>query len=116
MMTHNIDDFEYSCGVNLNYTEAEIDGKKKPVYHFVYASQLYGTIFGIYAKFEPDPEYKGKNYAIKTISFKLINYKGSINIGLTGNYEWDDENTTLYFGLRGASVTTEDKFKFDLPF
>lgn len=48
---------------------------------FVYASQLYGTLFGIYANFECIYEQE-KPIKIKSIRFKLINYKGYVNIGL----------------------------------
>ncbi len=50
-------------------------------YQLIYSSQLYGTFFNLYAKF--DASLNGDIYTIKTISLKVINYKGIVNIGIS---------------------------------
>ena len=51
------------------------------VYQFVYASQMHGTLFGVYGMFDAQ-KVSEKQYKITKIKFRLINYKGCVNIGL----------------------------------
>lgn len=51
------------------------------VYQLVYASQLHGTLFGVYGMFDAQ-KVSEKQYKITKINFRLINYKGCVNIGL----------------------------------
>ena len=41
--------------VDLGYFENE----EKPVYHFIYGSQLYETLFGVFAKFQLETVNEG---------------------------------------------------------
>lgn len=50
--------------------------KDKDIYQFMYASQNYGTFYAIYGLLSEDN---------KSITFKLMNYKGPINIGFISN-------------------------------
>jgi len=50
-------------------------------WQFIYGSQLYGTLFGIYAKFH------GNEDTINSIEFQLRNYKGIINLGIETVFE-----------------------------
>ncbi len=49
---------------------------------FIYASQLYGTFFGIFAQFETTPNTNDSVFLDK-VYLKLINYKGIVNLGIT---------------------------------
>ncbi|MDW3191053.1 MAG: hypothetical protein R8G66_01775 [Cytophagales bacterium] len=57
-------------------------------FQLVYTSQLYGTFFAVYARFNwtesrpPTSEGEKKKYIIQSIDFEVINYKGLINIGI----------------------------------
>ncbi|GAA0726328.1 hypothetical protein GCM10009430_33180 [Aquimarina litoralis] len=50
-------------------------------FQFLYGSQLYGTLFGIYGKFTTTEAEEG--YYIQEIEFKTINYKGILNINIS---------------------------------
>ena len=56
-------------------TSIQIDSDKNQL---IYASQLYGTLFAVSGKFKLS-EDKQK---LKEIEFKLINYKGTLNLGI----------------------------------
>lgn len=64
------------------YTTVVLSEDRVDHFQFVYASQIYGTFFGIYAKF--DIRKDGTRAMLKKIRFRIINYKGVINIGITG--------------------------------
>jgi hypothetical protein len=105
-----------------------VENKGKSVYHLIYSSQLYGTIFDVYGKFEGDPititdgEFEGKEitktkgkidaYRIERILMKLINYKGILNMGFSGKFQFDPNDTakTFYFEVQGASTNIEEEF------
>ena len=62
--------------INLNDTEN---------YQAIYNSQLYGTFFSIYAKFTKVKSAKDDmldHHKLEKIDFKIINYKGLLNIGI----------------------------------
>ena len=61
-------------------TEKIIPDKR---YQFVYASQLYGTFFGIFAKFQTSNfDYITKSCTVEAAEFILVNYSGEINLGI----------------------------------
>jgi hypothetical protein len=64
---------EFSCNVFLGETD-------RNRFQFVYATQLYGSFFGLYASFncEEDREKQGHKI-INSISFQGITYKGLVN-------------------------------------
>jgi hypothetical protein len=98
-------DLELVTAVDLNLKEMKVDNITKPVYHFIYASQLYGTLFSIYAKFDGSPIDAGKFFEINKISLKLLNYKGCINIGFTSHeLQLDEKRENLFFQVRGTST------------
>lgn len=115
-------DLEFVTAVDLNYTmddfiENEVKNTK-PVYHFIYASQLYGTFFGIYAQFvrEENKVDDQKNFKISKIELKLLNYKGIINIGFTSHsHSQDRDGTRITFRVRGASSNFEKPLILDPP-
>jgi hypothetical protein len=75
----------------------------KPVYHFVYASQLYGTLFAVYAKF--DGQEADASFIVNSVTLRLINYKGEINIGFTGDVQINGQDVN--FGVIAASIDQE---------
>ncbi|NVJ46013.1 MAG: hypothetical protein HWE07_02765 [Cytophagia bacterium] len=60
---------------NINLTN-------KDDYQAIYASQLYGTFFMVFAKFTCEYSSEKKAYIMQKIDFRLVNYKGLINIGI----------------------------------
>lgn len=84
-------------------------------FQFVYASQCYQTFFSIYAKFTVDK--KGK---LQTIEFKLVNYKGTINLGfyektLNSKYvELDDGTLRIPLLIRTKKNNDFLNMKLDL--
>jgi len=74
-------------------------------FQFVYGSQLYGTFFGLFAKFKFDIDSSKQSANIKRIDFELINYKGILNIEIESidvypNYEEiETKNDVLYIDL-----------------
>ncbi len=51
------------------------------IYQFIYGSQLYGTSFAVYGLFDCTP-FEDNSTKINRIRFKLINYRGCVNIGV----------------------------------
>lgn len=98
--------------VDLNY---EFDGNK-PVYHLIYASQLYGSVFAIYGRFEGN---KNENsYSVTKITLALLNYKGIINIGFTENdFRWENiqGEDNFFFGVRGTSIKVDHPVLIENP-
>lgn len=94
-----IQNLELITSVDLAYKSVN----ESPVYHFVYASQLYGTLFAVYANFSGSNN--GSSFAVNTITLRLLNYKGVINIGFTGDVHV--QNNTIDFGVIGASTNEE---------
>jgi hypothetical protein len=91
---------------------------QEPVFHFIYGSQLYGTLFTIYARFEGKEIDNGGGFRASKISMKLINYKGPLNIGFTDeDLEWREDGGIPYidFHVMGESTTYVKDF-FPEPF
>jgi len=63
-------------------------------YQFVYASQSYGTFYGVYAQF-----IVNKDILIGA-KFKLVNYKGILNIGL---------KSVSYIGIADQDIIYEEE-------
>jgi hypothetical protein len=54
----------------------------KSVFQFLYASQLYGTTFAVYGRFNHAPMAAGDNECkLQSLELKLLNYRGVINLG-----------------------------------
>lgn len=61
----------------------------------IYASQLYGTFFGIYIKLNEIITGQD-NFYIKNAEFRLLNYKGPINLGITQQVEFKKSHQGEY--------------------
>jgi hypothetical protein len=75
------------------------------------ASQVYGTFFGIYARFELLK--MGNRNKLNQIHFRIINYKGLINIGidkvkLPPNSGRDPNKISINFILKGYMKPVQD--------
>jgi hypothetical protein len=96
------------------YTTVVLAGDKAGDCQFLLASQVYSTFFGVYGKFEV--ENGGTQTNLKKIDFRLINYKGLINIGIDHiTHTYDSPNKELQFvlHLKGLMPLFQD---FPYPF
>jgi hypothetical protein len=89
----------------------------KPVYQFVYGSQSYGTLFGVFARFMADMKSDGSGCDLKSISLRLLNYQGIINIGFVGkiSYSATGPDPVIQFGVQGMNTKTENDMAFANP-
>ena len=116
--------------VELNYTKPDADAQNDSnvaldgVYHFIYGSQLYGTLFGVYGKFTYDISKDKSVCYVNGVDLQLLNYEGVMNIGFCAMSANDipgdaNEKRHYYFGVKGTSldhsiyVTFPDPIKLD---
>jgi hypothetical protein len=85
-----------------------------PIYYFVYASQLYQTLFAVYAQFIGEETTVGGEgaFAVQKISMKLINYKGILNMGFIDEPEWVPEKKVLNFQVTGNTTDVNREYDF----
>lgn len=103
--------------VHLNHKSSVVEKKKKDVYHGIYASQLYGTLFAIYGSFDISEE-KNKCCHVKKISLKLLNYKGLFNIGFHQNsikVDVTDKKNVIEIPLQALSKKYEMEILIKQP-
>ena len=95
---------------------------------FIYASQLYGTFFAVYAIFHTTKVKDDSNkIKIDKIIFNILNYKGPIDLGITSvNYDFKEEMFYLHvkaltrpetqhecdFGVKGLEVAKGEYLRF----
>jgi hypothetical protein len=107
---------------NLKRDSAEtLDGKTIPAYQFIYGSELYGTLFGVFARFETT-EIDEDTCSVNSVMFKLFNYRGIVNIGFTDdaplyqkkklsirvkNKTYSVPQTSINFCVQGLSLKRE---------
>lgn len=87
-----------------------------PVYHFVYASQLYSTLFAVYSRFNITP--LGDRCRVDSIDLDLFNYNGAVNIGFIDEdplYKVDGQNKYVLFGVRGMSTKRSARVSLAVP-
>lgn len=96
---------------NSLFTTLDIEDNSPINYQFVYASQLYGTFFGVFVNFKTkiiDDETR----EIEEARFGLLNYKGVINMGITSvGYDSIKGIFTLNFKAlhpHGTTILCED--------
>lgn len=101
---------DYSSNINLN------DSKRVQT---IYASQLYGTFFGIFATFDVTKTITSGNSKTKKITginFNLINYKGPLNLEISwvGNVRKIDKQQLGFEGI-AADIHVQHTSK-SMPF
>ena len=103
--------------VDLHFFE---DADKKPVFQFVYASQLYGTLFALYGRFSIIESPDRSTCTVKDVRLSLYNYVGTINMGFTADQpvfaESEEEGPQIFFGVRGTSMLREKIVSFPPDF
>lgn len=92
--------------------------EEKPVYQFVYGSELYQTLFGIFARFKVTESPKGY-YNLNELSLVLLNYQGIINLGFKGALTHKIESNAdgedchfIDFGVQGCSTKLDHWMRF----
>jgi hypothetical protein len=91
-----------------NSNLARPDGTTEPIWQFVYGSQLYQTLFAVYANFRTAVA-PGGGLLVYDVKLKLVNYQGVLNIGFIDEKEpvHRPDLKKVYFGVRGGSPLTE---------
>ncbi|HEX6891174.1 MAG TPA: hypothetical protein VF141_10775 [Chryseolinea sp.] len=82
--------------------------EEDPVFQFVYATQVYGSLFGMYARFKITD--LGDKCSLDEMTLKILNYQGVINIGFTSHdvlIDTTGAEPKIYFGVMGASLDYE---------
>ncbi len=113
----------YLVSVDLGYK----DPKGRRARHFVYGSQVYDTMFGIFATF--DGKESDDAFTLEKISFELINFRGIINIGFAKEDEViygkvpkqfeklanAEMKNNVFFFLQGLSLDRQKTLTLDKP-
>lgn len=103
----SIPQFDFITSVDLSLAE-----RSKDTFHFIYGSQLYGTLFGVFGKFNAS---KGVDGAITfdKMELKLFNYVGVVNIGFSQHeFKYDSVLQIFTFGVMGTSREYDRVFRF----
>lgn len=91
------------------------DLRKSDKLHLIYASQLYQTFFAIFGAFKIEKK-ENKNHLTR-MALILINYKGFINLGITGlSKPQIDEKDKIKFYIKvkaGENSTVLQEFNFE---
>jgi hypothetical protein len=85
-------------------------------YQAIYASQRYGTFFGLYGKF--NIEKKGKKTLLHGIDLKLMNYKGILNMSIENKPDSiaiDEEAVELNRDLNVVLLKVQIRAKINDP-
>jgi len=83
---------------------------KKDCYHFLYGSVLYGTLFGVFGRFETEPVDNAGALKLKGVKLRLFNYQGLINMGFTTKTKshYDAKRQAIWLHLRAGSQSLEE--------
>ncbi len=87
-------------------------------YQFLYGSQLYGTLFAIYGRIDCSAQ-ENHTYNVKGINFRLINYKGCVNMGFERielDKEGKNNNNKLTINIYVRPLKCRDQMKFNKDF
>lgn len=82
-------------------TSIYLGPKCETINQFMYASQLYGTFFCVYGIFEASDSGTDKK-KIDKITLNVLNYKGTINVGLIDSF-YDKNEETIVLNVKGMS-------------
>lgn len=104
--------FDFMTSVDFTYKN---QNGSRP-YHLLYGSQLYNTLFAIYGKFIFDLDATGAICYLQRIDFKLVNYKGTVNIGFAKEDILSNEaEDQLYVFVQGLRRKTIHGYAFKKP-
>jgi hypothetical protein len=114
---NDIEELEFVTSVNMRYYKSD-GNKPKRVYHGVYASQVYGTMFAIYGYFR-SPKNQPKNCCLVSgVNLRLLNYKGVVNIGFPdtkGDAITNGDDIIIDFNIQGLRTNDEMEITFSHP-
>jgi hypothetical protein len=92
--------------------------KKKNLYHALYASQLYGSFFSIFGRFE-SKAIDDDTLELESVNLILFNYKGLLNMGFFENKDsgfWEEPGQpnapvekSIIVALQGGSGCVEKR-------
>lgn len=92
----------------------------KSVFQFLYASQLYGTTFAVYGRFNHAPMAINDNECkLQSLELKLLNYRGVINLGFVEErptHRVDEANPDQYiieFKVQAFKPKRDQKVDFN---
>ncbi|WP_405411727.1 hypothetical protein [Maribacter sp. Asnod1-A12] len=90
-------------------TSVDLTHNPTEAYHFLYASQLYNTLFAVYGKFNYKEKSSSENQTITidNIDFKLINYKGNVNIGFSDTMKDNKVYNTLHLPSNSINLGSD---------
>ncbi|MEQ9423917.1 MAG: hypothetical protein RJQ09_05835 [Cyclobacteriaceae bacterium] len=95
-------------------------------YQVAYSSQVYGTFFSVYARFNKDEnvnedDLEEGQFAIASIDFKVINYRGLLDVGITAikgpgvfAAALNDDHVKL-FNIEVQAGLSNEKHEYNLP-
>ncbi len=122
MMTTKQDEPNFIASLDVKHVEVPdpiAKGRKKRVEHFVYASSLYGSTFGIFCTIT-GRKVPGNLFRVKSILLKIINYVGPINIGFVDDpndeyHYFEPDECAVFFGVEGAKLRQKIRIKIEPP-
>ncbi|WP_271782023.1 hypothetical protein [Aquimarina algiphila] len=79
---------DYSSNIILELTNNE----KEPRIQATYASQLYGTFFGVFSRFYVQARKGSNDRVVNKIKFFLVNYKGEKNLKIITPFDKPEES------------------------
>jgi hypothetical protein len=96
-------DLEYSSTIHLSENSKDRN-------QFIYGSQSYETSYAIYAKFNVQPSNVTDHVTIKDIEYRIINYKGILNIGFHSEpfLSYDEKKRILHIGVEVIGASNND--------
>jgi hypothetical protein len=111
-------DLEMITTVDLR-TLVTQDNPAKEVHQFVYASQLYGSLFALYSCIKPSEVVSTPTGCeVKNIDLNLFNYQGALNIGFTEEAPLCFKKDSIYyviFGVRALSSLRSAPVTCNIP-
>jgi hypothetical protein len=110
------DTFELLTCVDLNNAGPDpvnLKPGEKSIYHFLYASQLYGTLFGVFGRFHIEDVDGGKTCNVSKVDLKILNYQGPVNIGFEKKPTYSKGDKTVTLSVQGANINEDQSVEFD---
>lgn len=99
---------DFSGNINLHPSDKR--------YQFLMASQNYGTLYGVFGKFNIEKEID--TFYLTQLDLKIINYKGLLNIGFAINKKFDaavDGNNEFKMNISVQGLTNKFMEQANIP-